>query len=222
MQLQEIRDEVSILVADDSYVSKRLDNYINQCFNYLNTIIGLPGRKSITSIDTVVGQAHVSLTNVTGGFNGTISKAICSSGSLRIYPNLELLFDDYADSDNVDLLETGTLEGVAVEGNTFWYQPVPTTSTSITVMYYSNIPLLTTDSDVPNDIPEALHRRLFVYGTAWIIFDQIEEDVEEAKVNASSFFYQSFDEKNRHSGITKLREWVGRNRKHYISSSWSV
>lgn len=222
MNLQEIRDEVTLLTADYSYGSLKLDNYIDQCFNYLNSIIELPGRKSIASVTTVEDQAYVPLSTLNGGFNCRLSRAICAAGHLRIYPNLELLFNDYADTGNVDLLEEGTLEGVAVEGNTLWYQQVPATETAITVMYYRDVPTLVKDSDVPVDIPVGLHRGLFVYGTAWIIFDQIEEDVEEAKVNASSFFYNSFDENNRHSGIVKLREWVGRNSKHYISSSWGV
>jgi len=222
MNLQEIRDEVTLLTADISYVSIKLDNYIDQCINYLNSVIELPSRKGIASINTVEDQAYVSLTKLDNGFSCRLKRAICSDGALKIYPNLELLFDAYADTDNTDLLEEGTLEGVAVEGNTLWYQEVPATATAITVIYYSDIPPLVKDTDIPVDIPVGFHRSLLVYGTAWMIFDQIEEDIEEAKVNASSFFYNSFDEKNRHSGIVKLREWIGRNRKHYVSSNWNV
>lgn len=222
MELQAIRNEVINIIADDSYDATAVDSYINQCIDYLNSIIELPGRKSIASVDTVVGQAYTGLTSISQEFNGRILSAICADGNLDIYLGLESLFNAYATGDNTDLLATGTLEAVAVEGNTLWYQKVPTSETTITVVYYRDLAGLSADDDELTDVPKGLHRQLLVFGTAWLIFDQIEEDVEQAKVNARSYFYTSFDESNKHSGITKLREWIGRKKRHLTTSVWSV
>ncbi len=158
----------------------------------------------------------MALTGLTGGFSGKLRRVKNSDGTnMTISSSLELLMDLYPTMD-----EAGDVEAVALEGSTLWYQDIPAAVETLTVLYYRDPAVPSTDGDSPSDFPTHLHRQLFVHGTAWIIFDQIEDDVEAAKVNANSQFWMSFDEKNRHSGITKLREWIGKTRRHNISSSW--
>jgi hypothetical protein len=222
MNLSQLQEEISIIVYDLGFTPEIIEGYINDCIEYINSIIVLPGRKAITVVPTTINQAYSALDTVSGLlFNIRILRASCSSGPLKIYNSLETMFDDYS-SDNVGLLEAGELEAVVLEGNTLWYQKVPTVATDITLLYYRKVPELSDANDSPLDIPKGLHRSLLVHGTCWIIYSQIEEDTEGGMENTKNHFWQSFDERNPHSGIVKLREWVGRSRKHKITSIWNV
>jgi len=87
-------------------------------------------------------------------------------------------------------------------------------------VYYLNPSFLEEDTDIPTDFPEYLHRKLFVNGAVYFIYDQIEEEVEGKKINTTNYYWQSFSEDNKESGIIKLKEWISRQRIPYISSCW--
>lgn len=215
MDRLEIRTEVENIIQDSSYSIGDLDGYIDQCILYTGAQVDIPELKRIDTVDTVLSLAYTTMNGLTGGFSGKLNRVKDADGNdIAIAANLDLLMDEY------DMDEVGDVETVALEGSTLWYQKIPETVEVLTVLYYRNPALLTTDDASPSDFPDHLHRPLFVHGTAWIIYDQIEEDAEEAKVNARSQFWQSFNEDNKHSGIVKLREWLGKTRRHNISSSW--
>ena len=211
-----IRTEVENIIQDGSYSSEDLNGYIDQCILYAGAQVDIPALKRIDTVDTVLSQAYVALTGLTGGFSGKLRRVKNADGDgITIFSSLELLMDEYPTMD-----EAGDVEAVALEGSTLWYQDIPATVETLTVLYYRDPTTLSADGNSPSDFPAHLHRDLFVHGTAWIIFDQIEDDAEESKVNTKSHFWLSFDEGNKHSGITKLREWLGKTRRHNISSSW--
>jgi len=216
MNRLEISTEINNITQDSSF-SGSINDYINQCILYAGALVDLPHLKRIGTVDTVLAQAYVALTGLTGGFSGKLRRVKDSDGNpISIYPDLALLMDDYP-----TMVEAGEVEGVALEGSTLWYQKIPAAEETLTCLYFRNPTTLSGDSESPTDFPSHLHRNLFVHGTAWIIYDQIEDDVEDQKVNTKSQFWLSFDENNKHSGITKLREWIGKTRRHNISSTWS-
>lgn len=215
MDLLKIRTELSNLVQDASF-SNTLDSYINQAILYAGANVDLPHLKGIDTVDTIVSQAYTTLTGLTGGFSGKLRKVKDSDGNpITIYPNLDLLMDEYP-----TMVEEGEVEAVALEGYTLWYQKIPEAAETLTCLYYRDPTTLSKNEDIPSDFPAHLHRNLFVHGAAWIVYDQIEDDEEGGKVNTKSQFWLSFDETSRHSGITKLREWIAKTRSHNISSSW--
>jgi hypothetical protein len=217
MKLLEIKTELSNLVQDASFSGDTLDSYINQAILYAGANVDLPHLKRIDTVDTIVSQAYTTLTGLTGGFSGKLRKVKDSDGNpITIYSNLELLMDEYP-----TMVEEGEVEAVALEGYTLWYQKIPEAAETLTCLYYRDPTTLSKNDDIPSDFPAHLHRNLFVHGAAWMVYDQIEDDEEGGKVNTKSQFWLSFDETSRHSGITKLREWIGKTRRHNISSSWS-
>jgi len=215
MILSDIKTEVENIVQDSGFTAS-LDDYIQQCILYAGAIVDLPELKRIDTVDTVLSQAYTTMTGLTGGFSGKLRLVKDSDGNnIGIYDNLELLMEEYP-----TMAEEGDVEAVTLEGNTIWYQKIPTSEETLTCLYYRNPSVPSDNSQSPSDFPSHLHRDLFVHGTAWLIYDQIEDDVEGVKVNSKSQFWHSFDETNRHSGIVRLREWIAKTTVHSISGTW--
>ena len=212
----EIRTEIENLIQDDSFSSDTLNGYINQAILYAGANVDIPALKGIDTVDTVPGQAYTSLSGLIGGFSGRLRRVKDSNKNpIAIASDLALIMDIYP-----LMSEVGDVEVVALEGSTLWLQKSPSDAMTLTCLYFRDPATLSTDNAIPSDFPTHLHRSLFVHGAAWMIYDQIEDDVEEKKVNTRGQFWLSFDESNRHSGIVKLREWIAKTRRHNISSSW--
>ena len=113
------------------------------------------------------------------------------------------------------------MEAVALEGRTLWYQYVPASAETLTVLYYRDPTSLSADSDEPSDFPDFVHRKLFTHGPAFIGFTRIEDGLEESeRINSKTHFWHAFDEKNLNSGIVKLREWIAKCRVNKKSGVW--
>jgi hypothetical protein len=218
MYLGEMITEVKNIVDDASYSDAQVVSYINLAVQYAAAQVNIPGLKKIFTATTSTTLPYTSLTGVTGGFSGRLLRI--SNMDVSIYPNLQMLMDEYVSEDYPDLTEAGDLEAVALEGSTLWYQYVPAAEVTVTMLGYQNPPELEDSADIPSDFPSHLHRPLFVNGAAWLIFDQIEDGLEGEKVNTQAHFMQSFSQNNKHSGIVKLYEWIGKNRTHWKSSVW--
>lgn len=218
MNLGDMVTEVDNIVDDSDFSSADIVGYINQAVQYAAQQVDLPDLKKLVTATTVLAQPYTTLTGITGGFSGRILRV--SDRSIAIYPNLQLLLDEYVSDDYQDLTEAGDVEAIALEGRTLWYQYVPEEETDIVLLIYQNPSTLADNDEEPSDFPDHLHRNLFVHGAAYYMFDQIEDGLEGAKVNTDSHFMRAFDEGSRHSGITKLREWIGKSRKHWKSSIW--
>lgn len=219
MKLEHIRREVENLIDDPSFDSETIDQYINQALEYVASQINLPTLKGLGVVSTEVGQAYTDMAVISGeSFSGILRLVVREDGKFpTIYADLESLILEYPTLD-----QEGSVEAVALDGRTLWYQKIPTSETPLTVVYFRNPAPLVKDSDVPSDTPNHLHRLLYVHGAAYLIYDQIEDGIDGAKVNTTNHFFHSFDENSRTSGITKLREWLGKRKVHHISSVWSA
>lgn len=218
MNRLQIRTEIENVIQDDSFSETTLNEYIEQAILYTTANADIPELKRIDTVDTILGQAYTSLSGLTGGFSGKLRRVKNVEGdAIKIFSDLALLMDEYPTMD-----EEGDVEAVALEGSTLWYQDIPTATETLTCLYYKNPATLSLDTESPSDFPVHLHRHLFVHGTAYMIYDQIEDGIEGEKVNTKAHFWLSFDERNRNSGIVKLREWLAKTRRHNISSSWRV
>lgn len=216
MNRLQLRTEIENIIQDDSFSETTLNEYIEQAILYAGANADIPELKRIGTVDTIPEQAYTSLSSLTGGFSGKLRRVKNADGdAIEIFSDLALLMDEYP-----TMNEEGEVEAVALEGSTLWYQDIPAEAETLTCLYYKNPAVLSLDTESPSDFPEHLHRHLFVHGAAHIIYDQIEDGIEGEKVNTKAQFWLSFDERNRHSGIIKLREWVSRIRRHNISSSW--
>lgn len=216
MNLGEILLEVKNLIQDDSFNSGYLLSCINNTIKRVADEVNLPSLKGINTVDTVVGQNYASLTGISNGFSGRLGGFATSD--ITIYQTLEELIATYSP----DIDQVGAVEGVALEGTILWYQKIPTVAQTLTFIYYQNPTVLSTASSTPPvDIHESLHRSLFVNGTAFYLYDLIEDGIEGEKVNTKSHYWQAFDLDNKNSGLVKLKESLARKKYHRISSIWN-
>ena len=216
MNLGEILDEVKILIDDDSFSDSTIIDYINNTIKWIGDEVNLPSLKGIDTVETVVSQNYALLTGLTDGFSGRLVS--CLSEDIIVYSSLEALMEDFIS----DIDMEGAVEGVALEGTILWYQKIPAAAETLTLIYYKNPTTLTAMSHTPPvDIHESLHRRLFVNGTAFFLYDLKEDGVEGEKVNANSQYYQAFEHRNKQSGMTLLKASLARKKVHRISSVWN-
>ena len=222
MNLEEIRTEVELKVEDPSYGPDQLDAFVNSCVQYAAALVSIPSLKRIGTVVTQEGESWVSLaTGLTGNgtFSGHLKKVKKENGVFPlVYPDLDRLMLDYS------LDEEGEVIAVALEGSTLWYTKMPeTTQETLTLLYYVNPSRLVKNADAPSDFPEHVHRKLFVHGTAYMVWDEIENrsELEGQKVKTTEHYWQSFDERNAESGVNILRRWMARIKSHHISSVWN-
>ena len=222
MQLSVIRSEVSDIIQDESFSGDDIDSLINECLVLAAALVDLPDLKRLDTVNTSITVPYKTLTGLTGGFSGRLKRVNRSgSGPITIFPNLEVLMDEYVTASYPALTEAGSVEAVALEGRILWYQYVPASAQTLTILYYRNPTSLSGDSAVPSELPDNTHRGLLVNGACKLAFDKIEDGLEESeKVNTRHYHYHSFEEKNPKSGITLLREWVSKSRVNKKSGVW--
>lgn len=212
MNLSEIREEVKLLCQDSSVSDDSIDGYINQVLLDVCAQCMIPGLKSISTVTTSTTLAYVSVASLTGGFTGRLIKVLDGNGdSVEIVPSLELLMEEYG-----TMTAEGDIERCCVEGSVLWYAKIPAAAETLTLLYFRDPEELVADEDVPEDLPTFCHRALLVNGTAEILFSMIEQGVDGNSFNTLS------NRSMKQDGMRKLYEWLGRNRKHTLSSIWSV
>lgn len=217
MELADIRTEVENIVQDEGYVGAVVDGFINKALAMAVEEADLRSMKVMDTVDTDdEGAAFVSLVTLAGGFSGKLQRVMNSSGEpVKIYSDLETLVERYP-----GIAEVGSVEAVALEGSVLWYQKIPAEAETLTLIYYRNASALVDEDDEPEDIPEHLQRKLLVHGAAYMIFDEVEDDVDGKKTNTQAQFWLSFSKDNKHSGIVGLQEYVARRRQHKMKNYW--
>lgn len=214
MNLSELREEVKLIVQDSSFTDAMVDGYLNLALQDACAQCLLPSLKRISTVTTSTTEAYVNISTLTGGFSGRLVKVLNGNGeSIEIVPSLELLLEEYG-----TMTEAGDIERCCLEGSVLWYAKIPDAEETLTVLYFRDPEELTDDADVPGDVPVFCHRPVLVYGAAALIYDLIEGgDIDDTqRVNTRAYESMAID------GRRKLVEWMGRNKKHFISSIWSV
>jgi hypothetical protein len=213
MNFAEMQEMALGIIQDDSYYDK-VGGYINEAFLQAAGKVNLPDLKRLGTLNTIPDQMYASLRGISGGFNGRIA-AIVGNPELKVLESLDSMVNEITLTERVTA-EIGPVEFIALEGHTLWYFPSPTISQSIVALLYGNPPVLSLADDKPNAFPDHVHVNIGVHGACYFAYDEIEDGIEDAKVNTTSH-YALFQK-----GITDLMEWVGKNKKHTITSVMDV
>src|SRR5208337_958551 len=228
VNLGEIRSEVELLAPQPDYSSADYNNFINEALQEVAGEIIIPDLKRMDSVttDSLGVQNWVSLSSIaaatlpvsTHGFAGTLRRVrnMTINKDVTIYPKLENLFDHYRQWITNGVPMNGDVRGVALEGATLWYMQVPSVAMgaqTLMILYTAAPPPLINDTD-ESFYPGYLQRRLLIHGAARLVWNLIETDIEQPKVQTTASELQFQD------GITKYREYISRRTRHVITSIW--
>jgi hypothetical protein len=205
MNLSELVDEVELVLHDTSFTDS-IPDWINSAIAQAIDDANVPGFKSIITVDTVLLTAYASLPATC---SGRILYAGDGQDEIPVVA-LDELMECYP-----DFTEAGDVETIAIEGSLLYYQKIPSEVQTLTLLHRRKPAVLALDTDIPEGIPEHLHRAVIVPKAAINGFDMIEDGIEGEKVNtvAQTILYNK--------GLFSLREWVAKRIKHRTRSIWS-
>jgi hypothetical protein len=210
VNLEQILEAVYSITRESDRSTAEVTTYVNRALKDAAFQVQMPELKTIDVVTVSASVAYVSLTGLTGGFGGTLRRVNNSTGiAMTMYPTLELLMDAYP-----TMAEVGDVESVTLEGSTLWYQKIPAIAEVLTVLYYKNPPELSALSDEPSFFPSQVHYKLAVNGAAYLILDEVEEGLDGDKTNTNAQYGHYM------RGVTSLKNWLERTKRHYISSVW--
>ncbi len=207
MNLGQLKDEVIVAISDTSF-NDSLDEWINNSVEQIIDDANVPGFKEILSVDTVLGAASTVLGATCSGrilYVGTATAELAGG-----VVTLEHLMKMYP-----GMTEVGDVEYIAVEGNTLYYQGIPSTVSTLMLLHRRKPIAMVEDSNEPEGIPSHLHLNVIVPKVAILGFDRIEDGIEGKKVNtiAQSIRYKQ--------GLHELMCWVAKRVPHRSTSIWS-
>lgn len=207
MNLGQLKDEVEVVLQDTSFVDSFAD-WINNAVEQAIDDANVPGFKEILSVNTVLGAAYTTLGATCSGrilYVGTATAEL--AGGVVTLEHMMKMYPSMA--------EAGDVEYVAVDGNTLYYQGIPSTVTPLTLLHRRKPVVMVEDDDEPEGIPSHLHLNVIVSRAAMFGFDRIEDGIEGEKVNTIS---QSIRYKQ---GLHDLMCWVAKRVPHRSTSIWS-
>lgn len=242
MTLEELREQVIDLVNDPGYTEYQIENIIDQVYSQVCLEVDIPSLCNMVALEVVnstYGETEFKV-------NNKIAKVLriqntTTSLPVRIHPSLDAM-DDYfygehfhADRLQVGVqafkIDEGNITDIAIMGKYIWSRPIPAESNDLLISYYAvpaklvaetvpdghplynagiAHPLYTDGANDPEEVPEALQYKILVQGAALRIFDAIEQDEEDTKINTNVMFAAYS------TGLQKLREWIGKNRRHHV------
>lgn len=194
----EINDEVETIVQDASFGLSDTISYINKGLKEISGLILLPKLLEVeTIIDTIISQAYASLPD-----NFQRALHYCYSNTtnrkIHIYNDVRLLYRQFS---RLDL--GGQVVGVAVKGQSFYYQRIPLVAETLRIHYYKYPTTIVTEANQPDCLPEFLVRPLLVNYVAKEIYSLIEDGEDGQKTNTMHYeakFVEAMAELNRYVG----------------------
>ena len=213
MNFGDIITEVGILIADSSSkVVSRIPGAINEAVLFAAEKVDIPSLKSLINVSTVVDQAWASLPSSSAGKITHVSSSSSNGDKIQILPNLEDLLEH---SPSLDFI--GSVDMVAQEGMTLYYQSIPTTVQRLLVVHYAFPDVLREEGDIPIDFPSSLHRGLFVHGALSNLYEIIEDGLEEEE-KTNTLWHKNL----RDEAINGLFAWRAKNRRGRTRHPYNV
>lgn len=210
MTFQEICEEVTLrLKTADSRVLSKVEDFVNSAIGQIAIDVRLPNLLSFTSVTTSTSNAYV---NLPDDFFG---KLLYVGNSTYGKIDIEEKFDKFLEK-HPDLTLSGDVTEVSLLGSVLYYSPIPTTATTLAVLFYKSPTTLTLSTDIPSCIPELLHRHTIVPLASAYGYDIIEAGDNNEKPNANGL-RQEYE-----VGKTLLDTWCIRRNGSLSKSLWDI
>lgn len=191
---EELVDYVSDIIQDTSYSDATILGFINRGIRQIAGGIFIPypdGTQVFSSplpnlltSDTVTTSTTNPYVDLPDDF-GRGLLAVSSAATDTIVTIVESFAEFLNLFPTLDL--SSSVTSVAIRGTRIYYQGIPTSADMLTLHYYSKPTALSDDDDEPDCLPTHLHEELLVNYAAMKIYDQIEDGIDGAKVNTTSY-----------------------------------
>lgn len=213
MTYSELVTETMSMVQDSNRYEEVL-GYVNTALTEATTEVMLPEFKCASSVSTVIDAPFVSLQTHTDRYVAGVMKLFGTAMTdVKIYLSLD---DMIVGEEITDVMTAGDIvKAVAVEGSNLWYYPVPTAPVTFAVLYYTTHPKLVDVDDSITLFPDHIQRMAVCSRAAAMCFDLVEDGIDGEKINTAAYNLKAKE------GIQKLHEWVGKSKRHFVSSVWS-
>jgi hypothetical protein len=209
MTYSEIQREVKALIKDESpEIILAIPDLINEV--YLETVENedFPSQKTFASVSTVLAQAWANLSST---YSGKLTYVGNVDGKLNNVGTLEALIELYP-----TLSDVGDVIDVALEHSVLWYNPIPSTVSTLYLILYTACTEMSEDNDTPSILPSFIQREILVNGAASKAWSIIEAGNIDEKPN--TVFYNGLAEVGR----SKLRMWLGKRKSNVSRSIWDA
>jgi hypothetical protein len=211
MIFTELQREVKGIILDSSpAVIASIPDFINEAVQDIAEEVSLPSLKAVFPLVTLTTTWYI---NTPAGFNGVLRYVGDGKREYRIIDGgLEALIRKHP-----DVTEVGDIMDICLEGNVFYYLPIPSVAVTLVCIGYNFPATLVNDTDSPDDIPSLYHRESIVNKAAAKAYAVIETGADEgSKTNFTLFSGLA------QAGVNKISAWASRRRTNIVTSCWSV
>lgn len=206
MTRAELIADIQSVVQDGAWTSAKIAALLNAALMRIAIGQMIPGKHQITpplpdlytvdTVNTVTGSGSCDLPD---DFNRGLTMVVDSGGNeIRIEPSFTKFLQRYG-----KVVSEGSVYVCSRSGKTLLYRDSPSTAETLTVHYYCDPTLMTTDSMSPDCIPDHLQWALLGGYTCMKIFEQIEDGIEGAKIN-TAYWTREFQQ-----GLLELETAIG-------------
>lgn len=183
----ELISRVDKIVADTDYTDL-IGDFINQgvleIAGGMQSTLGehrTPPLSKLFTIDTIDTDTTLAYIDLPSTYHRDLQFIVNGKGFSVSIPNSFLSF-----SESYPLMDrTGDVYEALENGGKLYYQGIPSTADTLTLHFYRFPIDMEDDDDTPDGIPEHLQIALLVNFAAWKIFDQIEDGLDDAKINTN-------------------------------------
>jgi hypothetical protein len=183
MRLADLIETIMEKVQDPSLDSKRIRRMINVAIQESASILTdpLPDCETRATLTTSLTNPHISLPD---NFHRDLDFCfnVTRNDRVEIYRSLPYL-SAVSGWENLD--DESSVYGVARSGRTLYYQGIPTTAETLTIHYFRKPTELERDNDEPWEFPSYCHQAIIVNHVLKELFSEIEDGIEQQKVNTA-------------------------------------
>lgn len=178
---QTLAEKVAVKVDDRSYTYDTILNKLNTGLRWIAGKYLLPDLETFEDIETDPGVSHVPLPRDYQR-NLRWAHSVTHNRPTKIYPSTVHLFRWFSMLD-----QTGRIIGIAIKGRDLYYQRIPAAAETIRLNYWRYPERIDMRTEKVDCLPEHLVEALLVNYVCRDIFSEIEDGLEEEKVNTKHY-----------------------------------
>lgn len=190
MNLEKLRTEVERIIQDASFTGPVIDGFLNEVQNEVaggfQSTLGswiTPPLPRLFTIDTIITSTTEAYVDMPATFQRGLQFVASSDGN-----EIDIAESFISFSETYPLLnKSGSITECCEFGDIFYYQGIPVTASTVTLHFYRFPVDMEEATDIPDGIPNHLHRGLLINGACQKIFEQIEDDTEGNRPNYDKY-----------------------------------